>query len=385
MNRYKRFCLSLCFLLACCVGFLSIDNLKVHAYTKTENFYPLVEENSILHFYINDWNTVKTYNGTYKDNRIVYSNPDLSNVFGILWVSNSNSSHDLVFPYNPEVYDYYILGNLVTLNTDTSKSTFKPRTLNIYGWDYATNTNEYYPLNNLHFYDIDTSQYCGFGWYARIDFGSRDNIGIKQIGFYDDKDGLGNKPANLTMEMGILAVDKTASETVVLSQILQQLQNMESSITENIQNSSNAISSAVGQAGEKVTGAIDSAKDELKDKINEQYEMDENEDFGVGTITEQVEEKLGVLTVGTGTLVGFLDLFNSGNAGSTEIVFPAFEITVQGETYPVWNDISYDLRTLEDDFGILINAVRTILVLCVWMAVLSYLVKAKDHVINNRG
>lgn len=135
----------------------------------------------------------------------------------------------------------------------------------------------------------------------------------------------------------------------------------------------------------KITGSIDSAKDEILDKVVEQFEMDENEDFGVEDITNQVEEKLGVLTVGADTLVGFLDLFSSSNAGTTEIVFPGFEIEVQGESFNVWNDISFDLSTLEDDFGILINSVRSVLVLCVWLAVLSYLVKAKDHLINNRG
>lgn len=356
----------------CFVGFLSIDS-HVYAADYSHNYHPIISDKSFLRVYINNYSTMQDYNATIKEDTYHFSNPALENVYAITW-QNYNSDDVLTFNYNPDLYDYYFIGNMVAVNKDVSKSTFKPTNIVIYGLDYATNSSEWYPMNDVGFYDIDSSAYCGFGWYGKIDFNSRDNIGISSIAFTADKDGLGNKPANLVMEMGILIVDKESTESATLTAILNQLNQMESSIAQNIQNQSNVISSAIGQSAEKLQQAIEN-----------QFGMDDNEDFGVNDIQGQVEEKLGVLNFTADTLTSFLDLFNANTVGDTKITFPSYTIEVQGETYTVWNNIEFDFSFLEENFGILITAVRTVTVLCVWLAVLSYLGKAKDQIIINRG
>lgn len=368
----------LCFLLTFCVGFLSISS-DAYAFEKEDNFYPLVDSSSQIKFYGDNWSKLGQYFTTVNGNKMTFNNPLTNNIKYLTWESfidnsTTNSPEIFTFPFNPDLYEYYFLGTVVGKYSNVSESTFKPTAMEVLGYDFATNTKEWYPLNSTVFYDIDTGINSGFGWYTKIDFGTRDNIGMHSVTLHGDKDGTGSKPANLIWEMGVLAVEKGNSETATLTDILNQLQKMETSITENIQNGSNSITSAVGESAEKISGTIE-----------EQYDVEEGEDFEVDSIAGEVEEKLGVLSVGADTLVGFLDLFDASSAGSTTITFPAFNIEVGGESYNVWNDITFDLAVLEENFGVLIGAVRTVTVLCVWLAVLSYLIKAKDHIITNRG
>ena len=284
------------------VGFFSTNSLTAYAYDKEDNFYPVTSNESVINVYLNalDWNNRQVYMGTVRDNSHYFANPYLENVVAMSWEAHPDENY-FSFPYNPEVYDYYFLGTMYSSNDrQYDKSTFKPTRLEVYGEDYATQGAEYYPLSGLGFYDIDSQYYSGFGWYTKIDFQSRENIGLTYINFLDDKDGKGNKPANLILDMGVLAVEKSSSQDAVMAQILAQLNKMESSITENIQNGANAITGAIGESAEKIQSAIEN-----------QFNMDDSEDFGVNEITGQVEEKLGVLNFTADTLTNFLDLFNA--------------------------------------------------------------------------
>lgn len=118
------------------------------------------------------------------------------------------------------------------------------------------------------------------------------------------------------------------------------------------------------------------------DTINDQWSMDDNENLGVADLVPEVEEKLGVLGFASDTLIQFVDLFNPDNINGTGLTFPAFSIDVQGESYQVWSDYTYDLNTLYDDFSFLIDTVRTILTLFVWIAVFNYCVKSYERFVT---
>lgn len=118
------------------------------------------------------------------------------------------------------------------------------------------------------------------------------------------------------------------------------------------------------------------------DTINGQWEMNDDENLGVDSIVPEVENKLGVLGFASDTLIQFVDLFNPSNANGTTLTFPAFTINVDGQSYQVWNDITYDLNTLYQHFSFLIDTVRTILTLFVWIAVFNYLVKEYERFVN---
>lgn len=354
--------------------------MKVYAFESESNFYPIAEPASFLNVYFDGTSSATKYTGTVDGDKMVFSNPYMENVTRIDWFANYQD-YEFTFPYNPYEYDYYLLGTVTAVNPTTGsnasnfdKSTFQPSYLRVFYRNYATEGNSNYPITGYNIYNIDTTTHAGFGFYVGIDFEAAENTGIHAISFINDIQGLGNKPANLTMEFGILAVGKSESNATVLSQILSQLVGMESSLN-----------SALGSVADQITDSISDSAQQIKDSIENQYAVSDAEDFGVGQLTNQVEEKLGVLTFGADTLNNFLGLFQASNVGGTELTFPGFQIEVQGQSYNVWPDISFDLAFLEEHFGILITAVRTVTVLCVWLAVLGYLVKAKDHFINNKG
>lgn len=127
--------------------------------------------------------------------------------------------------------------------------------------------------------------------------------------------------------------------------------------------------------------SVPSEYQEVIDAINGQYDGN-GSDLGVESITPEVELKLGVLGFASDTLIQFVDLFNSENVNGTSLTFPAFSIDVEGQTYQVWNDYTFDLNTLYEEFSFLIDTVRTILTLFVWIAVFNYLVKEYERFVN---
>lgn len=348
----------------CCVGFLSVSS-RAYAYTAEDSFYPVITTDAHLDLYDSSdkviwWGVPTVSNGKY-----YYNNPDTDGIYSIRWWQDFGVSTEWTFPYNPDVYEYYCLGTMTSseISMEGNKSTFKPTNIEISYRDYTNQENVPYNISNLNIYNIDTVGYAGFGFSAKVDFEAADCSSLHYIWFDSDKDGSGSKAANLVFEVGIMAVPKGTLESEINQRILNQLQNME-----------NSLNNSIGSAADQVTDAIEN-----------QYGMTPGESFGVPELTSQVEEKLGVLSFGADTLNNFLGLFQASNAGSTVLTFPGFTIDVQGESYQVWNDMQFDLAFLEENFGILITAVRTVTVLCVWLAVLGYLVKAYEHLINNKG
>ena len=338
----------------------------MYAYTPEDNFYPINAENGLLQFFFTAGNNLYYVTNPDENNTYHFSNPNLSDISRIVFYPGATAQvpdQPFNFPADFELYDYYLLGALYSNSKDVSLSSFKPSGLAVRYKDANTDTIKNYDLSNLNIYNIDNQNVLGFGFSVQVDFESADNIGVASIQFLNDVNGSGSKPANQIAEFGILSVPVGTDEVTVMTQILDKLSEMKSSIT----------------------GSIDAAGDKVADAIENQYAVSDTEDFGVGQLADQVEEKLGVLSFGADTLNNFLGLFQASNAGSTVLTFPGFTINVQGESYRVWNDIQFDLSFLEENFGFLIDTVRTVTVLCVWLAVLGYLVKAYEHLVNNKG
>ena len=331
-----------------------------YAYESNDNFYPI---DSSLDIYINrnGYDSLNLQSRVSSDGKYYLDNEQLYNVYEIIIYtlsSGENLSAEWTFPYNKDNYDYYLLGTLTGYCMDDSLSTFKPTYVAPSYYDINSGNSYAYNVYDTNIYDIDSYAYRGFGFYERVDFASADNIGIRHITFNGDIHGNGNKPANLTLELGIMAIEKGTSEEVVLSKILAQLEKMEVSIN----------------------NSINDAANDITNSIENQYTVSEEENFGVDDIVDQVNQKAGVLSFGTDTLVNFLDLFDAANATNTQLTFPGFSMEVQGVTYQVWPDYHYDLSELETQFGALIEVVRWGCVMAVWLAVLNYLVKAYDSI-----
>lgn len=254
---------ALSFVIAICFGFLSASSMRVYAYTSEDNFYPIVTSSAEL--------VAKNIDGTLiydsgasliEDGKYYYDNGVLRDVFYITWQTSSPETvTEFTFPYEPSLYDYYLVGTMTAKCVDSTLSTFKPSKIEVVYMDVDSNSAKFHSVSNTNIYDIDNAYFKGFGFSTKIDFSYSDNIGITYLGFVNDKDGSGDKPANLVFEAGILAVDKTSSESAALSQILNQLVQMESSMLASIQSSA-----------DQLTGSIDSASNSITSKLQESFD-----------------------------------------------------------------------------------------------------------------
>ena len=336
----------------CLNGFLPVVS---YAFKAENDFYPIVDYSVTINIFTSDGNV---YNETghidLENNSYKYSNGAMDNVYKIEFWNNQQTT----IPYNFDVYDYYIVGMVYSYTYDLNSFTFKPRNINAAGVNVDTGGYTWYDNYNLKIYNIDTYNRLGFGFSFKVDLSKANNAGINTVEMLNDKDLVGKVPATLRYELGVMAVEKTSSEDAVLASILNKLDIME----------------------DRIVDTIETQTDKVTDSIENQYEVQENEDFGVTDIVGQVNEKAGVLSFGTDTLVNFLDLFDAANATNTKLTFPGFSMKVQGVDYQVWPDYHYDLSELENQFGALIEVVRWGCVMCVWLAVLNYLVKAYDTI-----
>lgn len=111
---------------------------------------------------------------------------------------------------------------------------------------------------------------------------------------------------------------------------------------------------------------------DIQNKIEEQYDMSASEDFGIGSIENKYNEKMGVLSFGSDVMLQFLDMFQTANVGSARLTLPGFTIKVQNQNYKVWDDITFNFEQIGVWFPDLISIIRVILPAFVWLMVLRY-------------
>lgn len=265
----KKFILSFtCFLVSL---FLFVP-MDVKAYTSEDNFYPIIVKSSTFDVRDPSGNLLYSELVSPTNDKYHYNNPQLDNVSIIYWWQNFDNMSDseFTFPYNSSLYDYYIMGSLTgyTGINVNNNSTFKPTTLQVSYRDFNTNVRSFYNLTNLVIYNIDTVANAGFGFYAKIDFQGANNTGIDGIRFFNDKDGSGSKPANLFLEMGILAIEKGSSQDQVNQQILNKLEHINSNINSTNSTINNATNNIIGSMQESVDNVTNGYTGEVVDQAN---------------------------------------------------------------------------------------------------------------------
>lgn len=102
-------------------------------------------------------------------------------------------------------------------------------------------------------------------------------------------------------------------------------------------------------------------------------------DSSLSSGSDQLEDKVGLLTFAGDILSAFVDLWSS--PGDSQLTFPGFSIVIDGTRYSIWSDIVFDFKILEGDFAPLLTAVRFALTVCVYGALLVYLQKCYDEII----
>lgn len=97
----------------------------------------------------------------------------------------------------------------------------------------------------------------------------------------------------------------------------------------------------------------------------------EGESFITGT-DSTVKEKIGIFTFLDTMLENLLGLFDAPD-GDAVITFPAFSMEIGGETHQIWADTQFNLTSLDDDFSVLLTAVRFGTVATVYFALINFL------------
>lgn len=117
---------------------------------------------------------------------------------------------------------------------------------------------------------------------------------------------------------------------------------------------------------------------ETMDKIDDVTDFDEQEQSGMtgqfDDVEQQLGEKLGILSFADTVIGNFIGLFKE-TSEKPGLVFPGFDIEVDGTSYTVWEDTTFDMSTIDTGFADLMVAVRFATSFLVYAALFMYVQK----------
>lgn len=148
--------------------------------------------------------------------------------------------------------------------------------------------------------------------------------------------------------------------------ILTALNNINSSVTaadEAARKRLEAINNSINNNYQDLTRPSDSAVSSASDSLSD---------------TSDVTAKTGLFTSIDNLTQGFFNLF--ANPGSTTLTFPGFGMQVDGVSYDVWGDTSYNLSDIDDKFAGLMSVVRFATSLLVYLALIRYLINTYHRI-----
>ena len=146
-----------------------------------------------------------------------------------------------------------------------------------------------------------------------------------------------------------------------------------------IEGSHRGLSFKLGLIGNDSVDSIIRAIEQQTDDLLKGNGSQITEDIINGAV-DKINQKLGVLTFGEQVLKDFFNLFEPND--NTSLIFPGFTIKVANQDYKVWDDITYDLKEVENNFSFLISTLRTMLVVLVYLALLKYAVDTFERIFN---
>ena len=263
------------------VGFLSVGSIKAYAYTgEYENTYPIKWNDDIeILIRANDWSTLiygeqgivfDANNNSYKAN-----NAKLTDVKYITWAQTWYGMNN---EFIPTLYDYYYL---ITVQGDASSATefnFVPDRILFREWDCTNGYGGHY-ADILKTYHHDVYSSIGFTIFGKVPIDEFDNTNLMYIEMQDSR-GSRTIGSDLTFQGLIIAMPKDSSEGS-LGAVIAKL---------------DAINNSVNNQGSAISSVVTQAKEEIQKTLEEQYEMSEEEDFGVEDIVDQVKSRNFTIT-----------------------------------------------------------------------------------------
>lgn len=157
--------------------------------------------------------------------------------------------------------------------------------------------------------------------------------------------------------------------------------NLDADHAQDILTALNNINSSVNTADKEARKRLEA----ISNSINNNYQdltrpSDSAVDSASGTLsdTSDVTAKTGLFTSIDNLTQGVFALF--ANPGSTTLTFPGFGMEIDGVSYDVWADTSYNLSDIDDKFSGLVSVVRFASSLLVYLALIRYLVNTYHRI-----
>lgn len=143
----------------------------------------------------------------------------------------------------------------------------------------------------------------------------------------------------------------------------------------------NNINSSVNTADQEARKRLEAINNSINNNYNDltrPSDSDVNSASGTLSDTSDVTAATGLFSSIDNLTQGVFNLF--ANPGSTTLTFPGFGIEVDGVSYDVWGDTSYNLSDIDDKFGGLMSVVRFATSLLVYLALIRYLINTYHRI-----
>lgn len=143
----------------------------------------------------------------------------------------------------------------------------------------------------------------------------------------------------------------------------------------------NNINSSVNTADQEARKRLEAINNSINNNYND---LTRPSDSAVSSAsdslsdTSEVESATGLFTAVDNLTQGVFNLFT--NPGSTTLTFPGFGMEVDGVSYNVWEDTTYNLTDIDNKFGGLMSVVRFATTLLVYLALIRYLVNTYERI-----
>ena len=157
--------------------------------------------------------------------------------------------------------------------------------------------------------------------------------------------------------------------------------NLDADSAQDILTALNNINSSVTAADKEARKRLEAINNSINNNYNDLTRpSDSAVDSASGTLsdTSDVEAATGLFTSIDNLTQGIFNLFS--NPGSTTLTFPGFGMEVDGVSYDVWADTSYNLSDIDDKFGGLVSVVRFASSLLVYLALIRYLINTYHRI-----
>lgn len=157
--------------------------------------------------------------------------------------------------------------------------------------------------------------------------------------------------------------------------------NLDADHAQDILTALNNINSSVNTADQEARKRLEAINNSINNNYNDLTRpSDSAVDSASGTLsdTSDVKAATGLFTSIDNITQGVFNLF--ANPGSTELIFPGFGVEIDGVSYDVWADTSYNLSDIDDKFGGLMSVVRFATTLLVYLALIRYLINTYHRI-----